>query len=98
MDTTTVNLVLDVVLIAASIWMIYAVRGIGGIMGKTLNWIVAGTIILGVAHLQATITADLGWFKDSEGVSWNGSVHRFVVLIGFFVLIYGFQQLKAIRD
>ena len=41
-------------LVAASIWMILAARGVGGIFGKTMNLIVIGAIILGVAHLLAT--------------------------------------------
>ena len=91
MDTQTINVILDLVLIAASVWMIFSVRGIGGIVGKTLNWIVIGAIILGIAHLQATLTASL------FGAA-NGTIHRVVVLVGFVVLVFGFRQLKEMRE
>lgn len=84
------NVALDVVLILASLWMVFTVRDIGGVVGRTLTFIVIGTVILGFAHLQATFTADL------LGV-WNGTVHRVVVLVGFFFLVIGFRQLQGMR-
>ncbi len=90
------NIILDVVLILASIWMVMTVRGVGGVVGKTLNYIVIGTVILGVAHLQATITGNLDLFTF-DGTDYNGTVHRIVVLLGFFVLVIGFRQLQAMK-
>jgi hypothetical protein len=84
------NIVLDLILIAASVWMILAVRGIGGMVGRTLNFIVIGTVILGVAHLQATLTADM--FGSA-----NGTIHRVVVLVGFIFVAFGFRQIAAMK-
>ena len=72
------------------------VRGVGGAVGKTLTYIVIGTVILGVAHLQATITGRLDTFVF-DGVDYNGTVHRVVVLLGFVVLVMGFRQLQAMK-
>lgn len=90
MDISTENLILDIILIVASVWMVLEVRGIGGVMGRTLTYIVIGTVILGVAHLQATLTA------DAFGAN-NGLIHRGVVLIGFIVLVVGFRQLRDVK-
>lgn len=90
MDTQTINIILDVVLVLASLWMVYTVRGIGGIVGRTLTFIVIGAVILGAAHLLATFTT--GAFAP-----YDGSVHRAVVLVGFFFLVVGFQQLRAMK-
>jgi hypothetical protein len=94
MDTKTVNIILDLILVTASIWMIYTIRGIGGVVGKTLNWIVAGAVILGAAHLIASLTDTVDW----PGKLTGGTVHRLVVLVGFVVLAWGFRQLTAIRS
>lgn len=87
---TTINIVLDVILILASIWMVFAIRGIGGIVGQTLTYIVIGAVILGIAHLVATFTGSLFG-------AYGGTVHRVVVLVGFVFLAWGFRQLAKMR-
>ena len=91
---TTVNTILDFVLIVAAIWMVIVVRGLGGVIGKGLNWITIGALILGIAHLLDTLLRGitLGW--DAPTYSF---AHRIVVLAGFVVLIYGFQKIQAIK-
>ncbi len=89
-NTTIANIILDVILIVAAIWMVLTVRGIGGVVGKTLTYIVIGAVILGLAHFQATLTGDLFG-------SLNGTVHRVVVLVGFLVLVLGFRQLQSMK-
>ena len=89
---STVNWILDIILVLAAIWMVFTVRGIGGIVGRTLTLIVIGAVITGVAHLLATIMAPM--FTDSATA---GMVHRVIVLIGFVFLVFGFQQLRAMK-
>jgi hypothetical protein len=48
------NMLLDLILIGTAIWMVTSVRGVGGIVGRTLNLITAGVIVLGAAHFIAT--------------------------------------------
>ena len=84
------NVILDIVLVLAAIWMVFTVRGIGGVVGRTLSFIVIGAVILGFAHLQATFTGDIFG-------SWNGTVHRVVVLVGFLFLVVGFRQLRVMK-
>jgi len=90
---STLNIILDVVLVIASIWMIIAVRGVGGIFGKTLNLIVVGAIILGIAHLVATGGSSL---LHIEG-TLNNFIHRLIVLAGFVFLVVGFRNLSEIK-
>jgi hypothetical protein len=90
----TVNTVFDVILILAAIWMVIVVRGLGGIIGRGLNWITIGALVLGIAHLLDTLlrAVPLGW----DGPTYS-FVHRIVVLAGFVVLIVGFQQIQTIK-
>lgn len=88
-----VNLVLNIILVAISIWMVTIVRGIGGVVGRSMNLITAGAIITGLAHFIATyqkfITPDLG--------DYFGVIHRGIVLIGFILLAAGFRQIKELK-
>jgi hypothetical protein len=93
---STINLILDILLVVASIWMVLVVRGIGGIFGRTLNLIVAGTIVLGIAHLVSTLGKNL-FPTDSPIVVYDSLIHRVIVLIGFVVLVFGFRQLAELK-
>jgi hypothetical protein len=107
---TILNTVLDVVLILAAIWMVITVRGLGGIIGKGLNLITVGAVVLGVAHLISTVLQTLFFntpVTDSMGMpipamsmntSMEGLIHRVFVLIGFMFLIIGFRQIGTIKQ
>lgn len=94
MQFSTVNFMLDFVLIAAAVWMIIAVRGLGGIVGKSLNTVTAGAFMLGVAHLLSTITK-----LSAPDIDRNleGMIHRLIVLVGFVILAMGFRQIYALK-
>jgi hypothetical protein len=94
MDYSTLNTILDFVLIAASIWMIIIVRGIGGIVGRTMTLIVIGAIILGIAHLLATLGVSV--LKLEGGL--NNLIHRIIVLVGFVFLVLGFRQVSQMKQ
>lgn len=87
------NLALNLVLIGISFWMVTIVRGIGGVVGRSMNLITAGAIITGLAHFIATyqkfITPDLG--------TYFGVIHRVIVLLGFILLAAGFRQIKELK-
>lgn len=93
MDLRTINVILDIVLVLASIWMILAVRGVGGVFGRALNLIVVGAIILGIAHLLATLGTEV---LKLDGLT-NQFIHRLIVLAGFVVLVFGFRQLSELK-
>ena len=82
----SINLVLDIILILAAIWMIYSIRELGGVVGQGLTLVTIGTLILGIAHLEATLLADILH-------ELNSTVHRIVVLVGFVLVIFGFRRI-----
>lgn len=90
---SNVNFALDFILVGASIWMILAVRGVGGVVGKTLNLITLGAIITGLAHLLATLQHRLLPIEPSL----ESFIHRTIVLIGFVLLVVGFRQIRQLR-
>jgi hypothetical protein len=95
MDAETLkfaNTALDIILVLASFWMIFSIRGVGGIVGRTLTLIVIGAVILGMAHLISTLTKGTLIPSDIDPM-----VHRIIVLVGFIFLVLGFRQLKAIQ-
>lgn len=91
MDYSVINIILDIVLVMASIWMLVTIRGIGGLMGRTLTFIVIGALILGAAHLIATLVGPL------VGSALNNVIHRVIVLVGFIFLALGFRQLQSLK-
>lgn len=96
---STINVILDVILILASIWMLMSIRGVGGLMGRTLSFIVIGAVILGAAHLIATLTTGMFVVAQADGTTLNldGVIHRVIVLVGFVFLALGFRQLRAMK-
>lgn len=87
------NLILDFVLVAASIWMVVEARGLGGIIGTSMGRIVMGAIVLGFAHLIATFgTGTL----HIDG-PLNNFIHRLIVLGGFVLLVSGFRKMAEIK-
>jgi len=92
MDYTIANYVLDVILILASIWMLVSVRGIGGIMGRTLTLIIIGAIVLGLAHIASDATGTLLKWPGP----FNNFIHRLIVLLGFILLALGFRQAQQL--
>lgn len=92
---STVNTIFDFILIVAAVWMVIVVRGLGGIIGRGLNWITIGAFVLGVAHLLDTL------IRSAIGTTWDGQtfsfVHRLIVFAGFLLLIVGFQKIQTIN-
>lgn len=95
-NVATINLIMDVVLVVASIWMVLVARGIGGLVGRSLTLIVGGALVLGVAHLIATF-AGPGRLELFDGPT-NNFVHRIIVLLGFVLLVFGFRQIRVMKE
>jgi hypothetical protein len=93
MDYGTLNLLMDFVLVAASVWMVIEARGIGGIVGTSMTRIVIGAIILGFAHLIATFGTNVLMIAGPL----NNFIHRLIVLVGFVLLVAGFRKISEIK-
>ncbi len=89
----TINAILDIVLIAASIFMVISVRGIGGIWGKAFGFLAWGAIVLGLAHLIETITFSM-LKLPTDMVEF---IHRLIILLGFVLLTVGFRQIAKTK-
>ena len=85
------NLVLDFILIAASIWMIVSIKNLGGMFGKSYVNIAWGSILLGLAHAIETVTFEM--------LQWDivlvELIHRLIVLAGFVLIICGFYCVRS---
>jgi hypothetical protein len=73
--------------------MVATVRGVGGIVGRTLSLITAGVIVLGFAHFIATWQHRLLPIESSQ----EAFLHRAIVLVGFLLLVAGFRQVRQLR-
>ena len=93
---STINVIMDIILVLASLWMVFVVRGIGGIVGSSLTLIVTGAIILGFAHLITTLGS--AQFLNLFDPTLNDFIHRVVVLIGFVVLVFGFRRIRGMKE
>ncbi len=86
----SVTLVLDVLLIALSFWMavMAAKLRLGGAIGKTVGYVVSGSIVLGFAHFVETFATRYG-IENSH----NEILHRCIVLVGILLLSLGVRSL-----
>jgi hypothetical protein len=91
--STLINFILDIILIAASAWTVVTVRGMGGVIGRGLNLITIGIVILGMAHLLSTA---MKYLQLIDPVN-ESIVHRVIVLVGFVVLVLGFRKINTIN-
>ncbi len=89
------NIIMDFILIGMAIWMVATVRGVGGIVGRTLSLITAGVLVLGFAHFLSTWQHNL-WPITTPGA--EAFIHRVIVLSGFILLVAGFRQVRQLRE
>lgn len=85
------NFLLDIVLIVISVWMIYVIRGFGGLVGRSFALIAWGCIFLGLAHLTETLLFEV----LQMDVAMIESIHRVQVVLGFIFLILGFKKISG---
>jgi uncharacterized membrane protein len=87
-------LLLDLTMVGLSIWMaMVAKRSIGGLIGSAINWLAFGIILLGFAHIIATL---MDMFVPSFVAVYGDVFHRVLVLLGFILLGYGFKQIDNV--
>jgi hypothetical protein len=88
----SVTLMLDVLLIALSFWMavIAARLRLGGAIGKTVGYVVSGSIVLGFAHFIETFATRYGIANEH-----NEILHRLIVLAGILLLTLGVRALAS---
>jgi hypothetical protein len=86
-----INILLDIVLLAALIWMVtVAFRGVGGVIGRAINLMTIGILILGFEHMLRRLPPD----TFSLHADTLELVHRVIALAGFFLLGFGFRKIR----
>jgi hypothetical protein len=90
---STVNLVLDIVLVLAAIWMVVTVRGLGGVVGRALSLVTVGAVVLGVAHLFTTVQQNVFPMDGPQ----SSFLHRVVVLAGYVILVLGLRGVRELK-
>jgi DMSO/TMAO reductase YedYZ heme-binding membrane subunit len=91
---TIFNGVMDLILLLTSFWMAYTARkmSLGGAVGKTVNMVVFGAIVLGLAHLIETV---LSYVFPEMPVPQGELIHRAIILVGFILLTVGLSSLAT---
>lgn len=87
-----INFVMDFVLLLLAFWMVWAARGLGGVVGQSMNLVTAGAVILGLAHLSETILFEFFHIEAAFGEF----IHRLVILLGFVFLTLGLNSATKI--
>ncbi|MFA5842015.1 MAG: hypothetical protein WC835_03605 [Candidatus Paceibacterota bacterium] len=83
-----INLILDVLLILISVWLVRIATGYGGLIGKALNTIGWGAVVMGAAHLIETLMSK--WMNISNPLV--EFTHRLIILLGFILIVKGFKM------
>ena len=90
MDALTLSF--DVLIALLSIWVLVKLTGYGGSIGKALNMVGYGIIVIGLSQFIETIGL---YFLNSEmsTVEIVHFAHRLVLLTGMFLVFFGFKKL-----
>lgn len=89
-----IALSLDILLVGAAVVAFMARPRVGGEMARGLRVLMAGVIVLGLAHLIETGLFELFDLAQKP----NEVVHRLVVGVGFIMVIAGFLIMKRAFD
>ena len=93
MSIVNINLILDIIITALSVWIaVVAVKGIGGLIGSAINTIGVAILILCIAFISKALLFRLTGLDAST----QELIHRCIVLSGFLFMGYGFQKIQNI--
>jgi glucose dehydrogenase len=85
-----VSFILDVLLVAAAVVSYVARPRIGGQLARGLRILMAGVMVLGLAHLVETVLFSV----FNVGLEFNEIAHRLLVVFGFVLIILGFFTMR----
>lgn len=85
------SLTIDTILLIIGIIMTYYTYQLGGKIGhNSLNYMIIGFFILGIAHITETL---LFWLIPTLSIEIQELTHRLLVLIGFIFIVIGYSKL-----
>lgn len=86
-----ISLIIDIILLAGGILAMRYAYLVGGSIGhKSLEFMAAGFLVLGVAHVSETV---LAYFFPSISFEAFELLHRVIVFVGFGLLLIGYRRL-----
>lgn len=83
------NFGLDLIIVLLSLWVLRILIGYGGLLGRALNLIGVGTVIIGGAQLIETVSSTLLNFD----VPTVELVHRLLLVLGFVFIFIGYRNM-----
>lgn len=89
-----VSFILDVFLVIAAVVAYLARPRIGGQLAKGLQTLLAGVVLLGLAHLIETVL--FAMFNVDRQI--NEILHRLLISAGFVFVIWGFFTIRRAFD
>ncbi len=91
-ELESVNITMDFVLLLLAFWMVWAARGLGGVIGRSMGYVKTGAVVLGLAHLSETLFFEVLHIE----VALGEFVHRVIILVGFILLTLGLSAASKI--
>jgi hypothetical protein len=86
-----INIFLDILLFIALIWMVMvALRGLGGVVGRAINLVTIGVLILGLEHISRRLPVQ---YLNMSPASLE-LIHTIVAFLGFILLGFGFRKIR----
>lgn len=80
---------LDTLIIILAVWILFKLKGYGGLIGESLTKVGYGIVILGISQILETV--DPSFLRIDESVL--EMTHHLVFLLGLTLLALGFKRL-----
>ena len=84
-----ITILFDVLIAILSLWVLFKLLGYGGSIGKSLSQVGYGIVIIGFSQIVETF----GLIFLDKNVFDVHIVHRSILMIGFFLVAWGFGSL-----
>ncbi|MFA6006886.1 MAG: hypothetical protein WC764_04155 [Candidatus Paceibacterota bacterium] len=88
-----VTIVFTVVIALLSFWILFKLKGYGGVIGRSLNSIGYGTVVLGFSQVLESAVPD-SFGIDPETIHMS---HHFIFIVGLTMVAWGFKNLMDKR-
>lgn len=92
MDSHTLTLLLDIILVVSAFLALYFRPRIGGTLAVGLRLIMVGVFILGLTHLADTLMKDYMTMIDA---TTRPLLHRGLNVVGFLFIFGGFFRMRT---
>jgi hypothetical protein len=84
-----ITVIFDIFIAILSILILFKLIGYGGLIGKSLSQVGYGLVIIGFSQIVETV----GLIFVNKNVFDVHIVHRSVLVVGFFLVAWGFKNL-----